>query len=152
MNEYTARAVVYGRTFMNTIIAALLARPGAALVVGAKVRLSKDAAFNPTPGSAIADFSAHEADYTGYAAGGVALTIGAPLNLGANVQGTQESTLFTATGSTITNVVYGYWIDDGANVILAERFAGGATAQFAVAGDFLALDTRTPFGLLQVTE
>ncbi len=148
MTDYVAQAVVYGRTFLNTLLAALLTRPAAALVVGAKLRLSKNPVFNPLPASVITDFTGLEADYTGYAAGGIALTIGAPLNLSGVIQGTEETTLFAATGSAITNSVYGYWVDDGTNVLFAEKFASGGIATFAIAGDFLNLSTRTPLGLL----
>jgi len=43
------------------------------LLTTGKARLYKDDGFVPDANSVLADFTAHEADYTGYVAGGIAL-------------------------------------------------------------------------------
>lgn len=151
--NWTAQNVVYGRTFANAVMAALLAAPVDPLIDTGKIRLSQDPAYNPTPDSTVAGLEAYEADYSGYAAGGIAMVVSAPINASQNVQGTMSSVLFKATTATpfVQNSVYGWWVDDGTNVILAEAFPGGTIALFGAINDFLQLDVVTPFGLLQAT-
>ena len=150
MTSYTSQALVFGRAFMNTIMAAFAARPAGPLVAaGAKIRLSQDPTFNPTPNSNVAGLSTNEATFSGYTAGGNAVTLSGPVNASPTCQGELASTLFVATASTVTNNVYGYWIDDGVNVIVGERFAGGGIASFNTSGDFLDLQIVLPGQLLQ---
>ena len=153
MTDYTAQNVVFGRDFLNTVLAALKTRPAAELIATGKVRLSQDPGFNPTPGSAIADFSPGEADYSGYAAGGIAYTVPDPVNLSATIQGLTVTVVFKAGTASpfVANSCTGWWLDDGSNVIMAERFANNGQAQFQSPGDFLALDTRLPMSLMQAT-
>lgn len=151
--NWTAQNVVYGRTFVNTILAAFAAAPLAELIDTAKIRLSQNPAFAPDPDSAIADLTPTEADYSGYTAGGIAMVVSAPLNLGTDVQGTMSSVLFKATTATpfVSNTVYGWWIDDGTNLICGEAFPGGVNALFGSINDFLQLDVVTPLPLYQTT-
>lgn len=152
MAEYNSTTVIYGRSFLNTILAAFKTLPAAALIIAAaKIRLSKDPAFAPTADSTIAGLAAQEATFTGYPAGGIAVVQSAPVNLSPGAQGELATALFTATGSAIGNVVTGYWIDDGTNVVLAERFAGGLNVSFAVANDFLELVVQLPLQTVQKT-
>jgi len=151
MDQYTAQAVVIGRDFANTVLAAMKTVPGGALIVTGKVRLSQDPAFNPTPASTRAGLAAGEADYSGYAAGGIAYVVPDPVNLDTETQGLQVTVAFVATAANpfVENTIYGWWIDDGTNVVVAEKFANDATANFGAAGDFLSLNTRVPFMLEQ---
>jgi len=151
VTNYQTQELVYGSAFMDTVIEALVTRPAGALVVTGKVRLSKDPAFDPAPGSVITDFTTHEADYSGYAAGGIAVALSAPLNVTTTIRGALTSALFVAATASpfVPNNVYGYWLDDGTNVIAGERFAGGGVASFGAPGDFLDLEAMLPFGLLQ---
>jgi hypothetical protein len=138
---------------MNAVIAAFKTVPGAALIVAGKVRLSQDPSFAPTPDSTIAGLAANEADYSGYAAGGIAAVLSAPVNLSNNAQGTIISATFTAVSATpfVPNQVYGWWLDDGTNFIAGERFVNNGQAPFGAVGDFLALIVLLPGQLLQPT-
>lgn len=151
MAYYTTQSVIYGRAWVNTVLAALAVDPAAALIVTGKIRLSKDPAFNPTAASTKTELAAQEADYTGYAVGGVAFVPGAPVNLTANQQGVVDPVTFRAAADDpqIDNSVYGWWLDDGTNVVCAEKFADNASFSMAVLGDFLQLDVVLPFSLLQ---
>jgi hypothetical protein len=153
VNSYESQQVGYGSAFADTILAALKTVPGGALIVTGKVRLSQDPAFNPTPLSVITDLTPNEANYSGYAAGGIAAILSAPLNLSTVCRGVLIPALFLdTTGSpNVTNVVYGYWIDDGTNVIAFERFANNQTANFTGTGDFLSLTILLPIQLSQGT-
>jgi len=87
MPSWSAVNVGYGLTFLNTVAAAFKADPGAALVVTGKIRLSKAVGFNPTKDSTRAELAADEADYSGYTAGGIAVSMSDPVNLGTNTIG-----------------------------------------------------------------
>ncbi len=153
MTNYTAQAIVYGRAFVNTILAALKTIPGGALVTGAKLRLSNNPSFSPTPGNVPGDFSANECAYSGYTAGGLAVTLSAPLNLSTTADGVLFAGLFVATAASpfVPDTATGWWIDDGTNVICAERFANNQTATFASPGAFLSLTALLPQQMLQAT-
>lgn len=146
MNAYTSQAVVLSQVFANELLLAISTRPGAALVAAGKIRLSIDPAFNPTPQTTLASLAANEANFSGYPAGGVAAVFSAGLNVSPSIQGSQALATFIATvaGPFVPNVVTGYWIDDGTNPVIMEKFANGATASFANPGDFLDLNTITP--------
>jgi hypothetical protein len=153
VNNYASQYVVYGRAFMETVIAAFKTVPGGALVVTGKVRLSTDPSFNPTPLSKISDLTPNEANYSGYASGGIAAVLSAPVILSPAAVATVISAFFLATTGSpfVPNNTYGYWIDDGTNVIAAERFANAGVAGFGEAGDFLALTVLLPMQLAQAT-
>jgi len=51
----------------------------------------------------------------------------------------------------VPDVVTGWWIDDGTNVVASERFEGGVTVGFAAPGSFLTLTAILPFQTHQVT-
>jgi hypothetical protein len=153
VTTYTAQNVTMGQAFMNTIIAALKTVASAALIASAKVRLSNSPSFNPIPGSTIAQLAANECAYSGYAAGGIAAVLSAPVNLSAGAQGTLISALFEATTATpfVPDTAYGWWIDDGTNFIAGEKFANNANAPFAAPGSFLSLTAIVPGQLTQAT-
>jgi len=139
MASYSAQSVVQGRAFLKTLISALGTVPGGPLLASAKLRLSKDINFNPNRDSLVADLASGEADYAGYTAGGVAVTPSAPVNIGAIGVGMVTDNVFHCTGSTTTNTIYGWWIDDGVNLVAAERFAGSFAPAMAANGDYLDL-------------
>jgi hypothetical protein len=151
LNNYSSQSVTFGRTFYNTILSALSTRAAAALIVAGKVRLSNNPSFNPSADVQISTLAASECDYSGYASGGIAAVVGGPVNLSANTQGVIIPALFQATSADpfVQATAYGWWIDDGTNVIAFERFAGGGSARFGAAGDFLALNVLLPGELLQ---
>jgi hypothetical protein len=154
MSAYASAQVTFGTAFLNTLMAALKTAPMNPLVNTAKIRLNTNPAFNPSPGDAISTNTANEADYTGYTAGGIAVSLSSPVNLSPTCQGVVASALFTATSASpfVSSVVYGYWIDDGTNVILAEKFAGGINVAFDAAGAFLELIVQLPAQAIQLTQ
>lgn len=153
MNQWTTQEATYGRTFADTVLAALKTVPGGPLIAAAKVRLSMDPAFAPTPDNKIADFTPNEANYSGYAAGGVALTLAGTGVASPGCEVEYAAVVFTATAATpfVPNNVTGYWIDDGTNVIAAEAFGSSGPWAVAQSGDFLQLDLRLPLQLHQAT-
>jgi hypothetical protein len=153
LNEYTAQQVTVGLTFADELLTALTTRPAAAIIAAGKIRLSQDPAFNPTPQSTVAALAANEATYSGYAAGGIALVLTVGLNLSPSIVGAVASALFVASGGGpfVSNNVYGYWVDDGTNLVVGEKFAGGGIASFGAPGDFLDLNVAVPLALGQKT-
>jgi hypothetical protein len=149
MAEFSSISPAYGQAFLDTIAAAYKTIPGAALIAAAKLRLSTDPAFAPTFGATIAALAAHEATFTGYPAGGAAIVLSAPVNLNADTVGALVNIIFLATAPLPANQAYGYWVDDGTNVILMERFPDGLGVHFAAAGDFLNLGVAFPQTMLQ---
>lgn len=97
-----------------------------------KVRLFQNDIL-PGPNNVVGDFT--EATYTGYTAGGITVTwttvvhddTNRPIVYGSNC-------LFKATGSTVANTLYGYYVVDAASAYLwGGRFA--SPEMFTVAGD-----------------
>jgi hypothetical protein len=142
---YVSQSPTYGRTFLASVIAALSARPAGALLTNGKLRLSKDPGFNPTENSHIADLTGGECDFSGYTAGGYTVTLGATLNVSGSALGAPDDILAVATTATpqVGNSIYGYWIDDGTNIVMFEVFAGGPIP-VAIAGDYCEVDLRVP--------
>lgn len=151
MPSYSSVNVILGRDWMDDVVAAVKTDPGAALLLTPKVRLSQDPAFNPQPNSTRAGLVAGEADFSGYTAGGYTYTVSDPLTLGTNIRGVAGNVVpvCAVASPQVVNTIYGYWIDDGTNVVVAERFDNGTTYQFASPGDFLDLLVMIPFGLIQ---
>lgn len=152
MAQYSSQQVVFGRAFALAVVAALKTAPANPLINLAKLRLSQSPVFNPTPLNVPADFIANEATYSGYTAGGVAVVLTVGLVLSQGAVGAFFGNLFLATGAAVQNLVYGYWIDDGTNVIVAERFAGGVNFPFQQNGDNLDLNVFIPVQLTQNTK
>lgn len=149
--NWTAQNVVYGRDFVKTLIAALKVAPDDPLINTAKVRLSQDPTFNPSPDSTVAGLDANEATFSGYSAGGLALTVGVPVNLTTLIIGATTPTLFVVATATpvVGNDIYGWWIDDGTNVIAGEKFPAGGAASMNLVGDFIQLDVSVGVSLYQ---
>jgi hypothetical protein len=150
---YASKSVVFGTAFAKTVLAALKTAPANPLINTGKVRLSHDPAFNPIPASTVAALVAQEASFSGYTAGGIAVALSAPLNLTTQVDGVLTSALFLAVTASpfVADVAYGWWIDDGTNVIAGEAFAGGVNVGFNGPGDFLDLEVFLPYVLHQAT-
>lgn len=151
--HWTAKNIVYGRAFLNTLLAALGAAPEDPLIDTAKVRLSGNPDFAPTPDSVPGDFTDDELDYTGYAAGGIAFTVGAPIVLGSTAVGIQTPVTFRATSADpfVPGTACGWWMDDGTNVLAAEVFPLANRLTFGQTGDYLQLDVVLPLTLALVT-
>lgn len=153
MAEFTSQQIGYGRAFADTVVGAFGTVPANALIHLAKLRLSHDPAFAPTPESTVAGLAAQEAVFTGYPAGGLTFTPGSPVNLSPLAQGAVSTAIFTAGGggSFTPDTVYGYWIDDGTNVIAYEAFPASQQVPLAAPGDFLVLVIQLPEQLRQAT-
>ena len=153
VGQYTSQKVTFGTTFLNALVTALKTAPTNPLINTAKVRLSNNPAFNPNPAETIATLAATECAYTGYAAGGIALVVGSPVNLSPICQGAVTTLQFLATTATpfVPDTSYGYWVDDGTNVILAEAFPVGFPFGFSAPGDFLELVLQIPAQAFQAT-
>lgn len=152
MASYYSQSVVFGSDFMATVLDALSAAPEVALIVTPKVRLSQSPTFNPVPTMTRAGLAADEADFSGYTAGGYTPTLSANVVLQSGVVGKVANVLpvMATADPLVQNSVYGWWLDDGANVICAERFADGLIVQFAEVGDFLDLLIAVPMQLTQL--
>ncbi len=153
MNTYESVNIVYGQAFANTLLAAMKTAPTNPLINAGKLRLSHDPAFNPTSSSTISALAAQECDFSGYTAGGVTFTLTTGIDLSAAAQGATTYALFEAATATpfVSDTAYGYWIDDGTNVIAAERFANGGSAAFNAVGAFLGLTVFLPVQMTQAT-
>lgn len=152
--QYTSQRPTYGQAFLNTILAAYKTRPAGALIVSGKVRLINSPTFAPTPQTTVAELAAVECAYSGYPAGGAALTVGDPVNLSRTCQGAVTAIQFVATTATpfVPDTAYGYWVDDGTNMICVEMFPSGQEAPFASAGAFLELLLELPQQAPQATQ
>lgn len=149
--NWTAQRVVWGRAFMNSVVAALKTAAEDPLIMTGKIRLNTNPAYNPTPDSTRAALAADEAAYSGYTAGGIALTVGDPVRLAENIVGAMSSVLYRATDVDpfVSATVYGWWIDNGTIVVCGEAFPSGTVAAFGNPFSFLQLDISLPFGLMQ---
>lgn len=152
--HYTAKNLVFGRDFLKTVATALGDAPSDPLLDGAMLRLSKDPSFQPGSTTLIADLTDMEADFTGYAAGGVAFAPGDAVNIGTARVGVQSPVTFVAEAAVdpdpfVDNDVYGWWIDNGTLFIVGEKLAAPAVAEFNTPGDYLQLDVVLAF-LLQL--
>lgn len=154
MASFASANPVYGSAFLASIIGAYKTAPMNPLIDTAKVRLSNNPAFVASPGSTVAELDATECAYSGYAAGGIALVVGAPVILSATCEGAVTALQFLATSATpfVSDTAYGYWIDDGVNVILSEPFSVPGGIPFAAAGNFLELIVQLPQQAPQATQ
>jgi hypothetical protein len=154
INQWNSKNVVFGQAWVNTVLAAYKTLPTTALILAtAKIRLNNSPTFNPQPSMTPAINAATECAYSGYTAGGILAVQSAPVALSPNVNGEVISALFEATVVTpfVPDMAYGYWIDDGTNVILAEAFGGSNIAPFGAPFQFLQLNILLPFYFFQGT-
>lgn len=151
--QFLSKNIVFGRVFASSIIAAMGTRAAAALIVTPKVRLTTLLGFNPQPSMLLADLVANEAAWTGYTSGGYAPTFSAEVNLGPNIVGLTANVVPISTGVNASpgNTCYGWWMDDGTNVIMAEAFGQNGPIIFAAVGDYLDLQVSFPQDLFQAT-
>lgn len=115
---------------LNAIKTAVFAA-GAGLV---HVKLAKGA-FNPQPNSDPTTFT--EADYTGYVAQTVAAWSASVLSAGSAETLSSSVLTFSPTGTAVTNVITGYWLENGPG-----EYLGGEVLLPAIplAGPLSALD------------
>jgi hypothetical protein len=142
---YQSQFVTISKRIVDALLAALSARPAAALTVTPKLHLSADPAFAPTPLSVPGDFSAHEATFSGYTATGDVVVPTGPVNLTTTTQGllVVQTYIRTLGSPDVGNTVYGWWLDDGSGFVAGEVFAGGGISLQTVGG-YLVLEAALP--------
>lgn len=143
---WKTNTMVLSAYMRNAMLLALKTGPAAALWPTPKIHLSQDPAFNPGPNDTNATLAVHEATFTGYTAQTPTFVV--PVNLDTQTQGLVCTVVFEATGSTVTNNIYGYWGDDGTNLFGAESRTTDPIA-VAVANDFVQVDFQMPIGAFQ---
>jgi len=93
--------------------------PGSLRTQGGSFRLFKSD-YTPTVGTVLSDLTAIEADFTGYSAKTLAMTLG--YIDGTFIPYAQSQLLSFIKNGATGNTVYGWWIDDGTNVIAVAKF------------------------------
>lgn len=93
--------------------------PNGLVTNGKSFRLFKSD-FTPTVNTVLADLTAIEADFSGYAAKTLTMTLG--YIDGTSVPYAQSQLLSWVKSGATGNTVYGWWIDDGTNVIAVAKF------------------------------
>jgi hypothetical protein len=149
--QYVAKNPVWKMSFIDSFLTALQTVPGAALI-GATPKIHLfTGALNPSPTNVIADFTAIETSFTGYAAPALGI-YGLHFNMGNNIRGALATGTFVLTGTAVTAVANGYWVDAGASPdwIVAERFP--TPFPFAYTGDFLAMELALALSLKTVLQ
>jgi hypothetical protein len=149
---YETGTLILSVYLRNLMLAALAARPAAALWATPTVHLSQDPAFNPTQDSVLATLAANEATFTGYAAATPVLA--GPYNSTVNTQVEISTVVFAATpsGSFIPNQIYGYWLSDGTNYIAGEAFGSAGPVAIQAAGDYVEIDLLVPLFYRQTSQ
>jgi hypothetical protein len=154
MAAYSSQQITFGIAWIDTVLAAFKTGTGTTpLVNSAKCRLNVSPSFLPTPGQVISGYTPNEANFSGYSSGGDAVTLSAGVNLSPTCEGVVATVTFISTAASpyVPNTCYGYWMDDGTNVILAEAFPAPGVP-FTAAGDFLSLLIQIPFQAIQLTQ
>lgn len=111
------------------------------LLDGLTIHLYKND-VEPSPTMIVGDFT--EADFTGYVASGVVVwgaTYTDPTDNAVTVGDVKQ---FTASGSAVQNLIYGYMAKDGAALVMAERFP--TPIPIAALGDAVVMVPRFTFG------
>lgn len=136
--NFVAKNPTWRKLILDDFLAALSARPAAALLVTPQVKLLK-ASIVLTPTTPLATLTAQEADFTGYAAIALPTLVG-PINPTVLTTGlTADVNFVVGSSPTVTNNIYGYYVDHNtaADWVLAELFDN--PVPMALAGDFLGL-------------
>lgn len=133
--------IIIARPTAAAMLAALSARPAAALLITPFVHLYTAGPAPVTPDSLPADFT--EATFVGYAATALALPLLGPINIGPNTIGDHNPADFLG-GAVVPpgETILGYWIDEaavaGTVLYMAETFVSPVPIAFP--GDFISLD------------
>ena len=135
---------ILARHFANAVVSAYLTRPAGALIVTPGVHLMATSPGVITADTPLADLVAVEANFSGYAT--ATPTFSGPGNYNLRTQVAYTNVTFTATTASpfVSNNIYGYWLDDGTNLILAELFTNPTPLPIAKVGDFLDLSLFVP--------
>jgi len=139
-----SKVITLGRSLIESLLAALSTRPGAALLVTPKVHLFTAGPNPVSENAAVGDFV--EASFVGYVAQTLPALLG-PINLPAgDGEGVHSEVDFLA-GAVVPpgQVIIGYWIDDGVTTFYGGEVFPNAIP-ITVIGDFISLDVVLPVG------
>lgn len=123
----------------------LLATTVATELTTLKMRLFKST-FNPMPSNVLADFVAAEAAFSGYPAGGIAITWGTAFYApgGGAAVNSQLAQFNSATPFSATDTIGGYWLDNGTVALLYAVFDNPVS--MGLAGQSLPASAQLVFG------
>jgi hypothetical protein len=142
--QKTAQNVIWGNAALDDIFAKMFATGTAPIFVGGiNLHLGK-VPFTPTPDDPMDTNNWLEADFNGYAPILVTTPTG-PVNVQPGVRGFLLEGAWVLAGTPtpiVTNTIYGYTVQTGATVLVAESFLEPVTLAFA--GDYLELTTFVP--------
>lgn len=138
------RNVVYNQTFIDALLGAISTRPAAALAPTLTVALFTDPNVNPQPQSALAVYTASEANFSGYAR--QTLTLTGPVNLTSVIQALIGLVLYTLTTATpvVGNTLAGFVLVNGSDWLCAGKFDPANLPQLGSVGDFLSMAVAVP--------
>jgi hypothetical protein len=130
------------RSLVSAMLAAIAARPAAALISSPYVHLLQTNVVI-TPDTTLAAFQAGEATYTGYAPQ-VLATLAGPVNLRVDTEGLiQNNDFVVGANPTVQNNVTGYYVDQaGTDWVVAELFP--QVLPMGKPGDFIDLQISIP--------
>jgi hypothetical protein len=133
-----SRLPTIGRTLADALLAALMARPGAALLTTPTAHLYT---AGPQLGPDVVPGDFTEATFAGYADITITAMLG-PINSGEDVVALHVQVDFVG-GAVVPpgETIMGYWIDNGSTTLyLAEEFQ--TPIPIAQVGDFLSIDVQ----------
>jgi hypothetical protein len=144
MHARQTKSPTYSQDWIERVLAAEIVAPLAELVDTPLVKLIKSAAFEFTPQTLLAAFTAAQADFTDYAS--KALTLTGPRAVGplARANGGVVSWLMTTDPVVTGNRIYGYYVEDANGWVLAELFSAEDQIDMTEVGAALILETLLP--------
>lgn len=148
---YEAQNLIYARSFADAWLDAFSTIPTAKLIAAPTVRLLMGALPAITPDTTLAALEALEANFSGYGADTITLTV--PAQPSTKVEGAIGSATFIAATASpfVSSNVSGYFLTDGTNLVAAEAFPNGQVFPIAAAGQFLTINVVLPNNLYQAT-
>lgn len=142
MSFVVQSSIVVKQALLDALLAALSARPAAALLDTPTAHLFVND-INPDAGTVVGDFT--EAAFSGYAADALGALIG-PVTFADGTRGMHVETDFAADGSIVGpgEVAYGVYVTDTGGTVLYWSGRFNDPQPFANPGDFLSLDLVFP--------
>jgi hypothetical protein len=148
---YSSQTVVLNNVLTDKLLACLTGTLTAGVCATATVGLFNSSGIAPMPSDALAVYTAATPTFSGYAT--KTFVPSGAVNLSNSCQGVIGNVTFTQATSTapLGDTVYGYFVQSGANLLWAERFASGAALPLVNAGDFVELNVALPLQSVQKT-
>jgi hypothetical protein len=143
---YVSKSLVWNAVFLQSVIAALSARPAAALAPALTAHLYNNP-VNPSGDDTVATYT--ETAFSGYVA--AALTPSGPVRLTLPGEGALATSLFVGAGGPpfVPDNLQGVYYVSGGLLVASERFP--QPMPIAQAGDFLDLTTIFPYPFTEST-